>query len=164
MADNQNDEWESTKGSGNSWNPTKDEDGDPRTEATPEDYLDGYYVDKKENVGQYNATVYTLQKEDGEKVDVWGTTALNGEMDKVRMGSFIRIKWLGKLPTKAGALIPEKKRKSTDSFHSWEVLVNKKKEPIGGAKLATEKVPSNAGTGSGKSGESKKEEEDDLPF
>lgn len=174
---NANDEWESTKGSGEIWNPTKDEEGDPRTEATDDDYIDGFYVDVKHGVGENNATMHTLQirggEKDGEKVNVWGTKALNGELEKVRMGSLVRIKWLGKKPTKAGALIPEKKRTSKDTFHAWEVLTNKKVAPLdlgsgfSGSSKAADNTSSNS-VSSNKATQNAsfaaKQEEDDLPF
>lgn len=150
----ENDGWESTKGTGNTWNPTKDAEGDAKTEAAEDDYLDGYYVSKKEGQGQHNANVYGIQKKDGETVNVWGTTALNNEMDKRSIGQFIRIKWLGKIPTKSGALKPANKRSSTDMFHSWEVFVNNKIAPLGtneSSKEAVGKVMSAEGL-------------DDLPF
>ena len=123
------DEFESTKGPENTWNPTKDENGDPRTEATDEDCLIGYYVDAKHGIGEHGSSVYTIEKKDGEKVSVWGTKVINDEMEKVRLGSFIKIKWLGKQLTKAGKEKSAAKRTSKDSFHMWDVLVSKKEAP-----------------------------------
>jgi len=122
---NDTNEWESTKGTGDVWNPTKTEDGDPRTEADENDILDGYYKDIKHDVGPNNATLYAIQQKDGSVLNVWGTKALNDEMDKIRIGQFIRIKWLGKQLTKAGALKAPNKRGSIDSFHNWEVFQSK---------------------------------------
>lgn len=162
----QESEWESTKGSGNVWNPTKDSEGDARTEADDDDFITGYYVDKKENVGQNNATMYTIQKDDGEKVDVWGTTALNGEMDKIRMGSYVKIQWLGKKLTKAGEALPEKKRTSLHSFHAWEVFTNKNKKPleVGNSFQGSSSNSSTAGKTTSTSNKTAVKEEDDLPF
>jgi len=123
--DNFDDDFESVKGPANVWNPTKDEEGDPRTEATPEDFITGFYIDKKEGVGEHNSIAYTIETKSGERLSIWGTKMLNDEMDKVRYGQFIKIQWKGKLLTKAGALKPEKKRTTTDSYHAWEVFISK---------------------------------------
>lgn len=120
----------SQKASGKTWNPTKDENGDPRTEAKKEDFIDGYYVKKKENVGEHNSNVYTIKTDDGEDFDVWGTKTLNDGMDEVRLGSYIRIQWHGKLLTKKGADKKPNQRLSTDSFHSYEVFVDNDKSPM----------------------------------
>ena len=131
MSDETN-EWESTSASGNVWNVTKDENGDPKevgTVGTPEDILDGYYVGLKENVGQNSSNVYSIRKKDGEVMEVWGCKSLNDEMAKVRFGQFIRIQWHGKLLTKAGALVSPKQRTSLHSFHKYEVFISKKVEP-----------------------------------
>lgn len=122
--------FESQKGSGDIWNPTKDEEGDPRTTATPEDFMDGHYIGKKENQGEHKSTIYTIQKQNGEKVNVWGTKVLNDQMDGIRRGVYCRIQWLGKKLTKAGEQKKEKQRTSQDSFHDWEVFVDNDVKPL----------------------------------
>ena len=119
-------EWESaTGGSGKTWNPTKDEAGDPREEATDDDFLDGYYMGVRNNVGQNNSNVYSIRTQEGELRDVWGTKTLNDEMESVRLGQYIRMRWLGKQLTKAGAQVSPKQRTSLHSFHNYKVLINK---------------------------------------
>ncbi len=136
-------EWESASGSsGKTWNPTKDEAGDPREEATNDDYLDGYYMGVRHNVGQNGSNVYSIRTQEEELRDVWGTKALNDEMEAVRLGAYVRIRWLGKQLTKAGAQIPPKQRTSLHSFHNYKVLVNKNIAAIDVSKP----TPSNADT------------------
>lgn len=144
--------FESTKDElGNIWNPTKNEEGDPRTEATDKDFIDGYYVEKKVNVGVNNANLYLVKTDDGEVYTIWGTTALNQEMDKRRIGDYVRIKWLGKKLTKKGAEKKPTQRVSTDSFHAWEVFVDKEKGQI------SNNVPANSFAKT-------ETDENDLPF
>lgn len=172
--------FESQKGNGEIWNPTKDAEGDPRTEATKDDYLDGHFVDQKNDQGEHNSTIYTILKPDGEKVNVWGTKVLNDQMTNIRKGAYIRIQWLGKKPTKAGALKKEKQRLSTDSFHDWEVFVDNDVKPVAVQQSLGEQTFNGSGTGAAKketpgAGNAKTatssgrpdlsgEVEDDLPF
>lgn len=166
--ENFDDEFESVKGPSNVWNPTKDEEGDPRTEATDSDFITGYYVDRKDGVGEHDSTIIVLEKKDGEKVSVWATKMLKDEIEKVRLGQFIKIQWLGKKLTKAGSLKPEKKRTSTDSYHAWDVLVSKNTPPKGmeaEAHLAKTSTP--AATGQATQNQivaPKVDDDSDLPF
>src|ERR1044072_8354986 len=96
--------FKSTKGSGNVWNPKKDADGNERVKATDKDYLDGYYSGRKDNVGEHSSSVFTFtNKETGEETDVWGDTVLSSEMEKIRLGKYVRIQWHGKKLKKAFA-------------------------------------------------------------
>lgn len=164
--DNFDDEFESVAGPKDVWNPTKDKEGDSRTEATPDDYLIGYYIDKKEGVGQNDSTVFTVErKSDGKRLSVWGTRILVDEMDKVRIGSLVKITWLGKKLTKAGALKPEKKRTSTDSYHAWEVGVSKNDTSrIGGAAQNVTPPPAKAKEATASNQVAPPAEEEELPF
>lgn len=160
----------STRGSGNIWNPTKDADGNPREVADENDYIEGIYVDKKEGIGRNDANIYTIEKEDGSRYDVWGTTSLNGEFGKIRLGSTVKIQWHGKKLTKSGEKVPVKQRQSTDSFHDYEVFVDDS-VPL---KQMTTQVRTNTPTGankganiptSGKNGNAAPiSKTDDLPF
>jgi len=140
-------EWKSTKGSGNTWNPTQDANGNPR-EVTPDDYRDGYYIGSKHGVGQHNATVHTIETSEGNKIDIWGTRALNGEIEKIRIGQYIRIQWLGMKLTKGGASkqAAGQRLQTTDSFHSWEVFTNESVAPLpmGAGVQATQPVAATA--------------------
>lgn len=164
--DNFDDEFESTSGPTDVWNPTKDENGDPREEATEEDVLIGYYMDVKHGVGEHNNTVFTIErKSDGKRLSVWGTKVLVDEMEKVRIGSLVRIKWLGKELTKAGAQKTPKQRKSTDSFHKWEVGVSTKDTSrIGGAAQNVTTPPAKAKEATASNQVAPPQEEEDLPF
>jgi len=116
--------FESTKGSGNVWNPTQDAEGNPKFVGTEKDILDGYYIHKKEGVGQNNSNVYTLETEEGVKNEVWGTKLLNDEFEKIRLGKYCRIQWHGKKQVKSCVNKPIEKCKSTEAFQNYEVFVD----------------------------------------
>lgn len=162
--------WKSTKGSGLTWNPKKDADGNERDTATADDFIDGYYVNKKENIGEHNSNVYTIQKEDESEIDVWGDTVVNSEMSKLRIGQFIRLQWLGRKLKKSFDR-PGVKINNKNSFHNWEVFVDDEVEPlsINSAHLATPSALTTnpfvqKGATAGKVFQAKEEETDDLPF
>ncbi len=176
------DGWVSNKGSGDTWNPTKEADGTPKFHATEDDILQGYYIGMKENVGQNNANVYTVETDQGAKKDVWGTTALNDQMSKIRVGAYIMIQWHGKKLTKAGQAkfkSVEVCNNSTMAFHDWEVFVNQNVEPLNLGGGTSGAKPSGA-SAAGKTGSSYQpaqntqakqtapavgsDDENDLPF
>ena len=161
--------FKSTKGSGVVWNPKVDASGNERTKATEDDILDGYYVNRKDGVGQHGSTVFSIQKDDGETVDVWGDTVLTSEMSKpeVRIGSYVRLQWHGRKLKKSfdkpGVKITDK-----NSFHNWEVFIDDEVAPlasnvVSNASVATGPANVQKGAVAGKSFAAK-EESDDLPF
>ncbi len=71
---------------------------DPK--VTPE--IEGEYLFKETDVGQYKSTLYVIKTSDGEDFRVWGSKVLDGLLDEVAIGSKIKIVFLGKKPTKNG--------------------------------------------------------------
>lgn len=65
------------------------------------DSIQGIYIEKEENVGQYNSNLYTLKNKDGE-IKFWGSTVLDNLMEKVPFGREVRITYMGKQPSKTG--------------------------------------------------------------
>jgi hypothetical protein len=61
----------------------------------------GIYKGKTDGVGQYKSVVYHFENEEGEKIDVWGTTALNMEMNSlidselIAVGDKLMIEYMG---------------------------------------------------------------------
>jgi hypothetical protein len=154
----------STKGSGQSWNPKVNADGSPKMEALETDYLDGYYASRRDGVGQYNSTVVTIQKDNDERVDVFCDTVLGGEMDKVRLGQYVRIQYKGKKLKKAALNKAPGALRDTDYFNDWEVFVDTDVAPLGGAVGGTQHKPeSNAGNPSNNI-QVVSLDGDDLPF
>lgn len=114
----------STRGSGNTWDPTVDAEKNPKEEALPTDFLEGYYVGRKDGVGEYGATVITIETEEGERFDHFLRTSVKEEIAKVRYGTFIKIQWHGMKLKKAAKDKSPKQLKSTDYFHDFEVFVD----------------------------------------
>ena len=156
-----------TQKTGPVWNPTASDVDEKREEATENDYLDGYYLGCKEiPMKDKTSTLHTVKTDDGEETGVWGTKMLNDELGKRRIGDYIRIQWMGKVPTKSGALIPEKKRKSTDTFHKWKVFIDDEKPPMqSNAQAARAEVSKPTGGFESKAKTNAPVDEDsDLPF
>lgn len=124
-------QWESKKETGVTWTPTKGADGKARYEATEDDYLDGYYVGLKENVGKNNQNVYSIETKEGVKKEVWGTTLIKDQFQTIPIGSYVRIKWNGMKLTKEGAKLfssPQEARMNGQTlmcFHDFEVFVDR---------------------------------------
>lgn len=159
--------FKSTKDEGEVWQPMKDADGDPKTVATKDDVLDGYYTGCKQvQVKEKMSTLHSIKTDDGEIMKVWGTKMLDDELEKIREGAYIRIQWLGKVPTKHGATLSEKKRTPTDSFHKWEVFVDEDKAPMkSNADNARSELSKPTGGAEDKAKRNTPiEEESDLPF
>jgi len=136
------DEWEEVGSFGASWEPkstgSKEKGNLTLKQPSDKSWLRGYYLGCKENVGKNKTTVHTLKLvsvgdpaditgEESQNVSFWG----NGVIDKkiaegVAPGMLIQVKWLGlKKSLKAGG----------NDYHDWELKVNKKAEPLGGASL-----------------------------
>lgn len=60
------------------------------------DEVRGSYVDMRQGVGQYNQTVYTIQKEDGSHITVSGNAGIDRAMVKIPLGSEVKIVYLGR--------------------------------------------------------------------
>lgn len=105
---NEEDDFTSTKGSGNTWDPKQNEEKIPYAQenypydATAQanhkekDVLIGYFVDRRDDIGKHKSSVITIQTKDGEKKDVWLDTVLKQEIEKVpSMNILVRIEWTG---------------------------------------------------------------------
>jgi hypothetical protein len=79
-------------------NKEKDNIWEPETVG---ESIQGIYIEKEENVGQFKSKMYFLKTEEGEK-KIWGSTVLDDLMGKVPLGSEVRITYQGKQPSKSG--------------------------------------------------------------
>jgi len=96
------------------------------------DVVGGKYVGKKEDIGRYHKNLYTLEQLDGEKIAVWGSTQIDREFAKAKLGDFIKIVYLGKINNP----------KTGNNFHSYDVYIGalpKKKETS--AKKSGDDIP-----------------------
>lgn len=119
---------------GTDWKPEVAADGAPKMTATANDYIEGFLMKKKENVGMHSSNVYEIQISegdnysgfgaDGDNVNVWGSTVINQLMDQVRVGQWVRIEYKGKKLKKAS----EKKHPQTlgmnDYIKMFDVIVD----------------------------------------
>lgn len=109
-----------SKKGGDFWNPRKDEQGVERINPTGNpaiDTIEGWYLGLEKNQGQdKNSTLYSILNENEEILkEAWGTALLDEIMAKIKIGSFIRIVWLGK---------KQPKIKTNRPYHDWDVLVD----------------------------------------
>lgn len=66
------------------------------------DKIHGLYVGRKSNVGKFNATIYTVLKEDDTKADIWGSTVLDAAFESIKMGAEVEIEFTGTKPSDKG--------------------------------------------------------------
>ena len=64
--------------------------------------IQGYYIDKEENVGQFNSNLYTIKTDEKEEIKFWGSTVLDNLIEKVPLSSEVKIIFQGKQPSKNG--------------------------------------------------------------
>ena len=95
--------WEKVE-AGNAWKPEKEGDE-----------IFGLLIGKEENVGQYNSTLYQIQKtgDEGEVVEVWGSTVLDQRLKNTKIGEEVKITFLGKGKASGG----KNPAKLFDVFH-----------------------------------------------
>ena len=81
-------------------------------EAKIGDEIIGVYIGKKENVGDNNSNVYTLDC-NGEIKDVWGSTVLDIRMQHIKIGEEVKIVYLGQL---------ESEKRKGKSYHNFDIF------------------------------------------
>ena len=62
--------------------------------------LTGYYLSKKENIGQNNSNIYEFEVIDpaeraGSQVSIWGSQLLDGRFKDIPLGCMVRVTFLG---------------------------------------------------------------------
>lgn len=57
--------------------------------------VQGFYKNKKTDVGQNESNLYEIQLADGTLVGVWGSGLLDGKFEEIPLGCEVRIKFLG---------------------------------------------------------------------
>ena len=65
--------------------------------------VQGYYVGRRENVGQNDSTVYEIQLASGEKISFWGSDLLDGKFKEIPLNCEVRVSCLGKQQPKTPA-------------------------------------------------------------
>jgi len=119
---------------GTDWKPEVAADGAPKMTANANDYIEGYLMKKKDNIGMHGSTVYEIQiaetgeyngfGSEGNMINVWGSAVINELMSQVRVGQWVRIEYKGKKLKKAS----EKKHPQTlgmnDYIKMFDVIVD----------------------------------------
>lgn len=57
--------------------------------------VQGFYVAKRDNVGQNDSTVYEILTAQGEKLSFWGSGLLDGKFDQIPLNCEVRVTCLG---------------------------------------------------------------------
>jgi len=84
---------------------------DYQTEG-PGSSITGVLTRIEHEVGPNASTLYTLQKESGEFISVWGSTVLDARLGNLTIGEEIMINYLGKA----------KGQKGKKDYHNFEVF------------------------------------------
>ena len=66
------------------------------------DSIEGFYIDKEEDMGQFKSNLYTIKTQKAEEIKFWGSTVLDNLLDKVPLSSEVKIIFQGKQPSKNG--------------------------------------------------------------
>ncbi len=62
----------------------------------------GLLVEIRTDVGENHSTVYDLVQKDGETLQVWGSTTIDGKLNPSDIGKFVKMKYLGMAKGKSG--------------------------------------------------------------
>jgi len=71
-----------------------------KCEDIPE--LEGHLENVKSGVGVHNQTVYSIKSPDGTEYNVWDTTVLKRLLSEVKIGTYIKLVYLGKKKSSNG--------------------------------------------------------------
>jgi hypothetical protein len=164
------------KAAGKMWNPAKDAEGNPKSEPSENDFLEGIYrgyTTKELKFGEGRVHHILAEQVDGQKVsddsiyDVIGNSIIDDELEGVLPGVPVYIEWLGKRQPKNNP--------NGNPYNVFEVYFDQDEQD----RLMKERAQGNAFQGSESSGGSDKGqateapqqeqgsnegESDDLPF
>ena len=100
------------------WNEVKRE-GDVST-WRPEvnEALEGVLTEITRNLGENKATLYVVTTANDEKVGAWETSVLRSKLERLPIGTEVKIVYLGKRKSKAGP----------GSYHDFQVFTRPKTE------------------------------------
>jgi hypothetical protein len=74
----------------------------PTWEKAAQKTVQGVLVDKREHVGQFDSSVFTIEQEGGKKVAVWAKGILEQQIKPMLIGTMVKITWKGLVKTKSG--------------------------------------------------------------
>lgn len=91
--------------------------------------LEGSFEKVENDVGPNKANLYTIKKEDGEEIKVWGSKVLDDKLMGVPKGVFVKLEYEGKVKGKSG-----------NEYHSYKVFMDLDSE-ADASDVAPEDVP-----------------------
>jgi len=84
--------------------------------------LEGLYIEKRQVITENGESMlYTIEKKDHEKIDLWGTKMLDDFFKNIPIGTDVQIKYLGKKKTAKGG----------KTYHAFEFGYDKETMPEG---------------------------------
>lgn len=83
-----------------------------------EPVLEGELVNIETNVGPNSSTLYTIKKDDGTELKVWGSTVLDDRFLGVPKGTYVRVTYEGKAKSKKGTY-----------YHNYKVYIDEDSVP-----------------------------------
>lgn len=73
--------------------------------------IEGTLINRQQNVGVYNKAVYDIEVPGVATYSVWGTKVLEGLLNPVQLGSYVKIEYLGK------------KKGKGNEYHDYNVFI-----------------------------------------
>ena len=84
--------------------------------------LIGYLKGTQLNQGKdNNSDVHTIESESGEMISFWGTQIINEQIEKVSIGAYIKIVYLG---------LQQPKKEGGRAYHNFEVFEDSEKSRV----------------------------------
>lgn len=77
------------------WKEVNPTDWPDQWDYKTETELIGILIEKEPNVGENNSMLYTIEKEDGIKLTIWGTTVLDSRLVDIEIGEKVKIVYDG---------------------------------------------------------------------
>jgi len=74
----------------------------PNWDNTKQKTVEGCLVEKREHIGQFDSSVFTIEQKGGEKIAVWAKGLLEQQVKQLPVGTLVKITWTGTTKTKLG--------------------------------------------------------------
>lgn len=108
---------------GENWKEVNPTDWPEQWDYKTETELIGILIEKEPDVGQNKSMLYTIEKEDGTKLTIWGTTVLDSRLAGIEIGEKVKIVYDGEAEPKPG-------RKPTKLFKVYHASAKHKENVL----------------------------------
>lgn len=71
------------------------------------DFVEGHFISIQKDVGENKSNLYTLRKEDGNLISVWGSAILDSRMSAIQVNDMVKITYKGLGEKKGGKNAPK---------------------------------------------------------